>query len=201
MNRSTLLPFILLAVISFAVQLPTACAGIVISGNVSPDDPANWNSFTLGFVGYSGYGTLTVDSDSDLYSYFVTIGSSSGSTGVVTVAGTGSTWTNGNTINVGQSGNGTLNIIGGGAVSSNPGLSSEYAACTIGSSMGMGVVMIDGAGSNWTNTGSLAVGYSRLCFKTALSSKWDFVQSIVGLTLPLSLCHGGQRNDSTSTYE
>ncbi len=42
---------------------------------------------------------------------------------------------------------------------------------------------------------------TRLCFKTALSSKWDFVQSIVGLTLPLSLCHGGQRNDSTSTYE
>ena len=45
------------------------------------------------------------------------IGTVSGSTGVVTVAGTGSTWTNSGDLYVGNSGNGTLNITGGGAVS------------------------------------------------------------------------------------
>ena len=48
--------------------------------------------------------------------YGAYIGYQSGSTGIATVAGVGSTWTNNGTLYVGNSGTGTLNIAAGGAV-------------------------------------------------------------------------------------
>jgi len=53
-------------------------------------------------------------------SYYCQIGIGSGSTGVVTVNGAGSTWNNsGYALYVGLDGSGTLSITGGGSVSSN----------------------------------------------------------------------------------
>ena len=48
--------------------------------------------------------------------YGAYIGYQSGSTGVATVDGVGSTWTNNGSLYVGNSGTGTLNIAAGGAV-------------------------------------------------------------------------------------
>ena len=74
------------------------------------------------------------------------IGCTSGSTGTVTVDGTGSTWTNSGDLYVGYYGNGTLNITGGGAVSNTNG----YIGYNSGST---GTVTVDGTGSKWTNSG------------------------------------------------
>ncbi len=85
-----------------------------------------------------------------------TIGNSYGSTGLVTVSGTGSTWNTNNIyagiLYVGNSGNGILNVTGGGAVSDRIG----WVAYDSGST---GVVTVDGTGSTWSTT-SLRVGYS-----------------------------------------
>ena len=66
---------------------------------------------------------------------------------MVTVSGTGSTWTNSSALYVGYSGSGTLNITDGGAVSSTYG----YIGYNSGST---GAVTVDGTGSTWTNSAS-----------------------------------------------
>ena len=66
-------------------------------------------------AGYSGNGSLAVRNGVTLTSLDGTIGCNSGSTGVATVTGAGSTWTTYN-LDVGVSGNGTLNITGGATV-------------------------------------------------------------------------------------
>jgi len=94
-------------------------------------------------------------------------GANSGSTGVVTVDGAGSTWSNNGDLYVGYCkpwagyyapGSGTLSITNGGAVLGNNG----YIGCSANGSYSgaTGVVTVDGAGSSWTNDGDLYVGYS-----------------------------------------
>ena len=79
------------------------------------------------------------------------IGNGVGSTGIVTVSGAGSKWTNANSLYVGGGGTGTLTIENGGEVSSLFGL--------IGNGVGStGTVTVSGAGSKWTNTSSLSIG-------------------------------------------
>jgi T5SS/PEP-CTERM-associated repeat protein len=87
------------------------------------------------------------------------IGEYSGSSGRVTVDGTGSTWTNSGPLYVGGgdysyyygSGNGSLAITDGGAVSS----AGSYIGYGISSS---GAVAVDGPGSIWVNSAILYVG-------------------------------------------
>jgi T5SS/PEP-CTERM-associated repeat protein/autotransporter-associated beta strand protein len=68
-----------------------------------------------------------------------------------TVTGTGSQWNVGATLNVGDNaGTGTLNIQNGGTVSNTSGYVGWF---------GTGTVTVDGAGSSWTNSGPLHVGY------------------------------------------
>ena len=62
------------------------------------------------YVGYSGSGTLNITGGGSVSNTNGYIGYNSGSTGMVTVDGTGSTWTNSGTLYVGNSGGGTLNI-------------------------------------------------------------------------------------------
>ncbi len=74
------------------------------------------------YVGYNGSGTLSITSGGSVSNAWGCIGYNSGSTGVVKVDGTGSTWTNSNDLDVGgfyfgDYGNGTLNITNGGSVS------------------------------------------------------------------------------------
>lgn len=151
MKRSTLLPVILLAVISLAVQPPLARAGISYTGDIDPADPNTWTSSTTGYVGKTANGTLTVDYDSDLLSKGGYIGTNSSGTGTVTVNGAGSTWTNSSVLHVGRYGNGTLNITNGGTVSNTIGFIGEYYGST-------GVVTVDGADSTWANNWDLYVG-------------------------------------------
>jgi T5SS/PEP-CTERM-associated repeat protein len=99
-------------------QFPTAHADITWSGDIDPSDPTTWNSYTNGTIGKTGSGVLDVTASSDLLSLNGYIGYNSGSTGEVTVAGTGSTWANSSSnLYVGCSGSGTLNITDGGLVS------------------------------------------------------------------------------------
>ena len=108
MRRHHALLCILLATLCFAVQLPTALAGISYTGDLDPADPADWNSSTYGYVGKTADGSLTVDLDSDLSSHSGYIGYEDTATGQVTVTGTGSTWTNSYFLYVGYLGSGTL---------------------------------------------------------------------------------------------
>ncbi|CAN7751283.1 autotransporter outer membrane beta-barrel domain-containing protein [Variovorax sp. LjRoot175] len=103
-------------------------------------------------VGHTANGALVVRNGSTLTSNSnVQIGNVAGTTGTFTVDGSGSTFTGSGTITVGDSGTGTLSIIGGGAVSG--------ATFIIGNtSTGTGTVTVDGVGSSVNGTGVLVVG-------------------------------------------
>ncbi len=84
------------------------------------------------------------------------IGDQSGSVGTVTVAGTGSTWTNSSNLTVGNIGQGTLNVEAGGQVSN----AETGAIGRFGNGLGVGTVTVTGTGSTWTNSSDLIVGVS-----------------------------------------
>ena len=88
-------------------------------------------------------------------SYGSYIGYDPNSTGVVTVSGPGSTWTNSIAdLEVGRTGSGTLNVIDGGAVlTADDGSLGNHAASS-------GEAMVSGAGSKWTIGDDLSVGVS-----------------------------------------
>ena len=76
---------------------------------------SNWSVTTDEFhIGSSGNGTLNITDGGSVYcSYTTYLGSNSGSTGIVTVDGIGSTW-NSWDLNIGSAGIGTVNITNGG---------------------------------------------------------------------------------------
>lgn len=120
------------------------------SGAIEITGPGTtWTSLSGLSVGYFGRGTLTVSngatvSAGDGYS----IGTQSGSTGLVIVTGAGSSLSISSGLNVGFGGTGTLDISNGGSVSAG------YA--NIGANFGSnGVVTVDGAGSSLSTTGFL----------------------------------------------
>ena len=115
--------------------------------------PARRDNNNYSFIGYNGNGILNITSGGGVGNYRGSIGSNSGSTGIVTVNGANSGWTNYESLYIGDSGNGTLNIAGGGNVSNDD--------CEIGHNSGStGVVTVDGAGSKWTNGSNLFIGDS-----------------------------------------
>ena len=105
-----------------------------------------------GAPGGSGSGVLNITGGGQVSNSDGRIGYNSGSTGEVTVDGTGSTWTNSSDLNVGRNGNGTLNVTNGGAVSSRTGYIGHHSGS-------MSEVTVNGPGSTWTNRSSLRVGY------------------------------------------
>ena len=105
---------------------------------------ATANGLTVGDI---SAGLLTIQNGGTLTSGGGgTIGNQSGSIGIVTVDGAGSSWTTGSSgLAVGNNGTGTLTIQNGAAVSSNGG--------SIGAASGStGTVMVTGAGSSWTSS-------------------------------------------------
>ncbi len=152
----------------------TAHADIYVSGDVDPSNPLWWNPMTYVKIGQTGFGSVTVDGDSDAtpYSFMVGvsgsgsltirdggtastesayIGRESGSIGLVTISGAGATWTNSGTVWLGEYGSGTLSIWEGGTVSSD--------RCDIGWKSGsVGLVTVAGAGATWTTSRGLGVG-------------------------------------------
>jgi fibronectin-binding autotransporter adhesin len=121
------------------------------TGNVYPSDPARWKASTTAYVGRSGTGGVTIDDDSDVISKYGHIGDQSGSTGTVSLTGSGTTWTLGDTLYVAYSGDGALDITDGAAVSTTRNVTIGYYADST------GVMTVNGAESNCTSAG-LRVG-------------------------------------------
>jgi fibronectin-binding autotransporter adhesin len=132
--------------------LPLAHAAITTAGDVLPADPSTWDDVTTGYIGQTAAGTLTIDGSTvtDARGY---IGYDSSATGLVSISGTGSTWTNSVDLNVGYAGIGTLSITSGGSVSDGIGFIGRMSGAT-------GTVTVDGTGSTWTNATILYVGSS-----------------------------------------
>lgn len=103
-------------------------------------------------VGYQKTGSMTIRDGSAFTSAGTAyIGHMAGSTGAAAIDGTGSKWTAGGVLYVGNSGTGTLNITNGATVSNT--------SASIGANAGShGTVTVDGTGSAWTNSGSLTLG-------------------------------------------
>ncbi|UZE51162.1 hypothetical protein ONR75_11400 [Rhodopseudomonas sp. P2A-2r] len=109
-----------------------------------------WNAQGVA-VGFDGTGTLSLLNGGAVMSaagYSVALGNSLGSSGVVTVDGTGSTLSGASFV-VGDAGNGTLTVSNGGTV-----LTTQFGSI-IGKSAGsVGNATITGAGSSWAHTGT-----------------------------------------------
>ena len=109
-------------------------------------------------VGYRGNGSLLITNGVAVTSNFASyLGYASGSSGTATVSGAGSRWDNGeNNIYVGNLGNGSLRVEGGGQV--NTGSYAFIGYDATGTSASSGAAVVTGAGSRWTHTGGLYVG-------------------------------------------
>ena len=138
--------------VTVCILLPdTVFAAVNFSGDYSPTTA--WSGTTTGYIGNTANGTLSITAGApdDLLSANAYIGNSAGVSGLVIVDGTGSSWANGNTMYVGNSGTGALWIQNGGSVSS----SRAYVGNMAGSA---GTVTVNGAVSEWLNTGPLYIG-------------------------------------------
>ena len=139
--------------------LSPALATFTVSGDVNPFDPSTWDNSTIGYIGQTSAGTLTVNGSSNLLSGTCFLGYNPGVTGIVTISGASSTWNDSYNLYIGYIGAGSLSIVNGGNVasSSSSGSYGAYIGFGGGSS---GTATVNGAGSTW-NTGSygLSVGY------------------------------------------
>ncbi|TLD72462.1 autotransporter domain-containing protein [Phragmitibacter flavus] len=126
---------------------------VSITGDVDPS-PAVSPIWPVGgplFIGVNTNGTLQIEAGGAVSNTFGYIGAFSGSTGEVTVTGSGSLWENASTLDVGLDGSGTLNIEAGGKVSNTSGYIGYFSG-------GTGDVTVTGSGSIWENSDLLAVG-------------------------------------------
>jgi len=148
--RLTRIPHSLsLAAIALLLLQPLGLAQVDITGDVNPNPAVNptWNVGGILFVGQSGTGTMTVDTDGTVSNTSGRIGLNAGSNGTATV--TGGTWTNSGQLFVGFFGTGILSISNGGTVSNTFGF--------IGHGTGSdGTVTV--SGGTWTNSDLLVVG-------------------------------------------
>ena len=110
------------------------------------------------WIGENGAGTLTVQNGGSLVTsstagFSNIIGVFNGSSGAATITGPGSTWTNANTLRVGNSGSGSLTIANGGSFVQSNG----FANIIIESRNGA-LAQVTGAGSSLTTAGAMYVG-------------------------------------------
>jgi len=127
---------------------PSAKGSVTVRGAGS-----SWNMTGDLFLGAQGTGKLTIENGGSVSSNSGNIGRAGGppfGSGLVTVTGAGSTWTNTNELRVGNNGLGTLNIRNGGKVSN----TAAYIATTVGSA---GTVTVEGADARWNIAGRLSV--------------------------------------------
>ncbi|WP_168205418.1 hypothetical protein [Bythopirellula goksoeyrii] len=109
-------------------------------------------------VGNTASGALAIENGGSVGSVSSFIGYQAGSSGVVTIDGAGSSWsnttgTNNSNFSVGHLGSGSLTITNGGTIS-------NYHNGFIGSETGsLGEVTVNGAGSSWTSSGGMNVGF------------------------------------------
>lgn len=88
----------------FAAQVQ---AGISTTGDVDPANPGTWTSSTWAYVGKTADGSMTINASSGVINNYGYLGYDPGITGIATVTGAGSTWTN-SSLTVGQNGTGIL---------------------------------------------------------------------------------------------
>jgi fibronectin-binding autotransporter adhesin len=114
-----------------------------------------WTTSSYLFVGYSGSGTLNIQSGGQVACREGYLADKVNSTGAVIVDGTGSTFTNYDILYVGDYGSGNLNIQAGGVV-----VHPWGGGGFIGhSSSSTGIATVMGTGSTWVNnSGSICVG-------------------------------------------
>jgi outer membrane autotransporter protein len=114
---------------------------------------STWTNSNSLYVGEAGSGSLTIANGGSVSSSVVSeIGALAGSSGTVTVTGSGSTWTNHGTLFVGSLGNGIVTVENGGSAVVGDETVIGVAA---GSS---GTVTVRGAGSQLTVGSALTVG-------------------------------------------
>jgi T5SS/PEP-CTERM-associated repeat protein len=129
----------------------------------------NGGTWTLGGtlqVGASGKGTLTIATDlagatssaSVVRGIDATMGAADGSSGTVTVSGSGAKWENSGNLTVGSAGKGTLTISDGGQVSDVNGVIAANQPSGAPSFGAASSVTVTGDGSQWNNSGTLTVG-------------------------------------------
>jgi T5SS/PEP-CTERM-associated repeat protein len=113
-----------------------------------------WVNLTANLsIGYSGTGNVLISDGGTITNSGGVLGYNAGSSGSVTVTGSGSTWTNSGSLYAGYSGTGALLVTEGGAVS-NLGGYLGYDPNSVGS------VTVSGSGSVWTALGGALIGYS-----------------------------------------
>lgn len=168
------------------------------TGTVTVDNGTWTNSAGL-TVGMQGTGTLNIISGGTVSSTDGRVGgytSTDHGVGTVTVNGSGSTWTNTNSLTVGIYGTGTLNIENGGAVSSASGFLGY-------GNSGIGTVTVDNA--TWTtNDNHLYVGYSgtgtlNVLNGGAVNSGVGYIAEIAGSTGEATVSGAGSSWTSTSS--
>jgi T5SS/PEP-CTERM-associated repeat protein len=121
---------------------------------------STWTVSSLLAVGYqSGYGALNIQGGGAFIGNLCYVGDNwNGSMGMVTVNGIGSTWTNSSHLFVGQASSGTLNVTGGGTVTSGTSGGETFIGHSAGS---VGVVTVNGNGSTLTtNNNAIYLGHS-----------------------------------------
>ena len=107
-------------------------------------------------AGWKDHGSLSIQDGIVASSYQGYVGYGSGSTGVVTVSGSGSTWNvERGLLSVGHEGSGSLSITNGGSVTC-----TECYSYIGNYPNSKGIVTVDGAGSIWTTTYPMYVGNS-----------------------------------------
>lgn len=103
-------------------------------------------------VGTWGAGTVIIENGGDVSSDAGAIlGVQTGSSGQVFISGTGSQWTLGSTLQVGERGGGAVVVENGGYLGS-------LGAVVGGQNGSTGLVMVSGTGSTWLNLGIVTVG-------------------------------------------
>ena len=136
------------------------------TGTVTVSDAgSSWTNSCNLYVGYAGNGSLAISHGATVTDTNGYIGRSDfsyyglGTTGTVTVDGTGSTWANSNNLYVGYLCNGSLAISHGATVTSTNGYIGRndffYSV-----SANTGAVTVDGTGSTWANSSNIYVGYA-----------------------------------------
>ncbi len=117
----------LLSLVVVVALASVSHAAITYSGGVADDlnpagsDPNDWDDTTIGYVGFTaagGDGDIVVTPPDTLLTDIAYIGYHSGKIGSVTVNGTGAAWHNTSYIYVGEYGDGTVNVLDGGELTS-----------------------------------------------------------------------------------
>lgn len=113
---------------------------------------ASWTNAADTLFGHDGgAATMMISEGGTAGDTFALVGRSAGSTGNVTVTGTGSTWTHSAGLVVGTGGTGTMLVSDGGQVSNTDGWVG-------GDASGSGSVTVTGANSIWTSNDYLIIG-------------------------------------------